>query len=47
MITGAGDKAFCSGADIGGDLSAPEETARLIDRALLKAKPTRSPSWLP
>jgi len=38
VITGAGDKAFCSGADIGGDLSAPEETARLIDRALLKAK---------
>ena len=25
VITGAGDKAFCSGADIGGDLSAPEE----------------------
>jgi enoyl-CoA hydratase len=38
VITGTGDKAFCSGADIGGDLSAHEETARLIDRALLKAK---------
>jgi enoyl-CoA hydratase/carnithine racemase len=38
VITGAGDKAFCSGADISGDLSAPEEAARLIDRALLKAK---------
>ena len=38
VITGAGDKAFCAGADIGGDLSAPEETARLVDRSLLKAK---------
>jgi enoyl-CoA hydratase/carnithine racemase len=38
VITGAGEKAFCSGADIGGNLSAPEETARLVDRALLKAK---------
>jgi enoyl-CoA hydratase/carnithine racemase len=36
VITGAGDRAFCAGADIGGDLSAPEETARIIDRALLK-----------
>ena len=35
-FTGAGDKAFCAGADIGGDLSAPEETARLVDRALLE-----------
>ncbi len=38
VITGAGDKAFCSGADIGGDLSATDETAQLIDRALLKAR---------
>jgi enoyl-CoA hydratase/carnithine racemase len=36
VITGAGDRAFCAGADIGGDLSAPEGTARIIDRALLK-----------
>jgi enoyl-CoA hydratase len=43
VITGAGDKAFCSGADIGGDLSAPEDTARLIDRALLKARPYPKP----
>src|SRR5262249_35114391 len=43
VITGAGDKAFCSGADIGGDLSAPEETARLVDRALLKAKSYSKP----
>jgi enoyl-CoA hydratase/carnithine racemase len=38
VITGAGDKAFCAGADIGGDLSAAEETTRMIDRALLKTK---------
>jgi enoyl-CoA hydratase len=36
VLTGAGDRAFCSGADIGGDLSASEEIARLINRALLK-----------
>ena len=36
VITGAGDRAFCAGADIGGDLSVPEETARIVDRALLK-----------
>jgi len=38
VVTGAGDTAFCSGADSSGHLSAPEEAARLIDRALLKAK---------
>src|SRR5262249_56513906 len=43
VITGAGDRAFCSGADIGGDLSAPEETAKLIDRALLKTKAYSKP----
>lgn len=36
VLTGAGDKGFCAGADIGGDLSASEETARLVNRALLK-----------
>ncbi|MEM6499609.1 MAG: enoyl-CoA hydratase-related protein [Pseudomonadota bacterium] len=36
VLTGAGDKAYCAGADIGGDLSASEETARLVNRALLK-----------
>jgi enoyl-CoA hydratase len=36
VLTGAGDKAFCAGADIGGDLSASAETARLVNRALLK-----------
>lgn len=36
VITGAGDKAFSAGADISGDLSASEDTARIINRALLK-----------
>jgi len=36
VLTGAGDRAFTAGADIGGDLSASPETARLVDRALLK-----------
>ena len=36
ILTGAGERAFCAGADIGGDLSADAETARLVNRALLK-----------
>jgi enoyl-CoA hydratase len=36
VVTGAGDRAFSSGADLGGDLSASVETARVINRALLK-----------
>lgn len=36
VLTGAGDKGFCAGADIGGDLSASEETARIVNRALIK-----------
>ena len=36
VITGAGDKAFNAGADISGDLSASEETARIVNRGLLK-----------
>jgi enoyl-CoA hydratase/carnithine racemase len=36
VLTGAGDKAFCAGADIGGDLSASPETARVVSHALLK-----------
>jgi len=36
VLTGAGDKAFCAGADISGDLSAGEETAAMVNRALLK-----------
>ncbi|HEV2185981.1 MAG TPA: enoyl-CoA hydratase-related protein [Stellaceae bacterium] len=36
ILTGAGDKAFCAGADISGDLSASPDMARVINRALLK-----------
>ncbi len=36
VLTGAGDKAFCAGADIGGDLSVSHDTACTINRALLK-----------
>ncbi len=36
VITGAGDKAFTSGADLGGDLSASAELAAVINRGLLK-----------
>lgn len=36
VLTGAGDRAFSSGADLGGDLSANPETAATINRALLK-----------
>ena len=43
VLTGAGDKAFCAGADIGGDLSASEETSRLVNRALLKTSTYSKP----
>jgi enoyl-CoA hydratase len=43
VLSGAGDKAFCAGADIGGDLSASAETARTINRALLKDTPFSKP----
>ena len=36
VITGAGDRAFTAGADVSGDLSASEETAATVNRALLK-----------
>ena len=36
VLTGAGEKAFCAGADIGGDLSASQEVAVIVNRALLK-----------
>src|SRR5690349_1742281 len=43
VITGAGSKGFCAGADIGGDLSVSEEMARKINRALLKTTPFSRP----
>jgi len=36
VLTGAGERAFCAGADIGGDLSASKDIAQLVNRALLK-----------
>jgi enoyl-CoA hydratase/carnithine racemase len=36
VLTGAGERSFCVGADISGDLSASAETAHVINRALLK-----------
>ena len=36
VLTGAGPRAFCAGADISGDLSASAETARVVGHALLK-----------
>ena len=38
VLTGAGGRAFSAGADISGDLSAREETAKMISRALLKTR---------
>ncbi len=43
VLTGAGEKAFCAGADLGGDLSASAETAQIINRALLKDTPFAKP----
>src|SRR3989441_12941449 len=36
VLTGAGERAFCAGADMSGDLSAAPETARVVSHALLK-----------
>jgi enoyl-CoA hydratase/carnithine racemase len=43
VVTGAGDRAFTAGADVSGDLSASEETAATITRALLKTEPFPKP----
>jgi enoyl-CoA hydratase/carnithine racemase len=43
ILTGAGDRAFSAGADMSGDLSATAETARIINRALLKHHPYSKP----
>jgi len=36
VLTGAGERAFTAGADMSGDLSALEDTARIVNHALLK-----------
>src|SRR6266849_281252 len=43
VLTGAGEKAFSSGADLAGDLSASAETAAIVSRALLKNTPFSKP----
>jgi enoyl-CoA hydratase/carnithine racemase len=43
VLTGAGERAFSSGADVSGDLSADPEIARIVNGALLKDRPYRKP----
>ncbi|HET7343124.1 MAG TPA: enoyl-CoA hydratase-related protein [Methylomirabilota bacterium] len=43
VLTGAGDRAFTAGADIGGDLSASPEVADVVNRSLLKLTPYTKP----
>jgi enoyl-CoA hydratase len=43
ILTGAGERAFCAGADISGDLSADVEAARVVNHALLKHHPFSKP----
>src|SRR5712692_9668837 len=42
-MTGAGDRAFSSGADVGGDLSADPDIARTVNAALLKNRTYTKP----
>jgi enoyl-CoA hydratase/carnithine racemase len=43
VLTGAGERAFSSGADVSGNLSADPETARVVNAALLKNRPYTKP----
>lgn len=43
ILTGAGDRAFSSGADLSGDLSADPEMANMVNHALLKNRPYARP----
>jgi enoyl-CoA hydratase len=43
VLTGAGERAFSSGADLSGDLSADPETARIVNDALLKDRAYAKP----
>ena len=43
VLTGAGDRAFSSGADMGGDLSADPALAAVVNHALLKHHPYTKP----
>ena len=43
VLTGAGERAFSSGADVSGDLSADPEIARIVNDALLKNRTYTKP----
>src|SRR4051794_23274499 len=43
VVTGAGERAFCVGADVSGDLSAGPEMAKMVSHALLKTDAYRKP----
>jgi enoyl-CoA hydratase/carnithine racemase len=43
VLTGAGERAFSSGADVSGDLSADPEIARVVNDALLKNRTYTKP----
>jgi enoyl-CoA hydratase/carnithine racemase len=43
VLTGAGERAFTVGADIGGDLSAGPDIAQMVNHALLKNEPYSKP----
>jgi len=43
ILTGAGERAFCAGADMRGDLSAEPEMAQIVNHALLKHRPFSKP----
>ena len=43
ILTGAGERAFSSGADVSGDLTADPAMARMVNQALLKNRPYTKP----
>jgi enoyl-CoA hydratase/carnithine racemase len=43
VLTGAGEHAFCAGADMRGDLSVDVDTANIVNHALLKHHPFSKP----
>jgi enoyl-CoA hydratase len=43
VTTGSGDRAFCAGADLSGDLTASEEMAATVNKSLLKLTPFSKP----
>ena len=43
VLTGAGERAFCAGADLSGDLEATAELAATVNKSLLKLTPFSKP----